>query len=341
MENKDYIQLFERFIRSQVSEEEKELLKAWFGQDTSKEVIYTYYMQQWSEASDQLSAEIQYRMLENIKSKMKEAQAGVFVGEDSVASFPVFMKKFMRVAVAACLIGLVSISTYYFTRSSLLSDNKEFVVAVARGQKASVSLPDGTRVWLNSDSKLSYNNAYNINLRKVDLLGEAYFEVAKDKTKPFIVSTKGIDVEALGTAFSVTSYLEDSLTTATLVEGKVSVGNKSSQTILFPNESVTYNSLRGLFGKKHAVNADYIALWRNNRITFNGESLGEIATTLERMYNVDILFGSEKVRNYRFTGVIRNNSLSNVFEVISLTAPIQYKITNNTVEIQERKYKQQ
>ena len=335
MQDRNYIQLFERFIQGDVSEQEKEILRTWFGESTSKEVIYAYYMQRWTEASNELPAEIQYRMLDNIKSKIQEAEESRELQEETNSRLSIFFKKSLRIAAAACILGIVSFSTYYLTRIHLLSDNKEFVVAVARGQKASVDLPDGTHVWLNSDSKLSYSNAYNIDSRKVNLQGEAYFEVAKNKEKRFLVSTKGIEVEALGTVFSVKSYNEDSLTTTTLIEGKVRVGNNKSETILFPNESVTYNSTTQRLAKKHLTNSQNVAIWRNDRLAFSGESLSEIANTLERLYNVDIVFASEKARNYRFSGVIRNNSLSNVFEIISLTAPIKYKIKNNVVEIQD------
>jgi ferric-dicitrate binding protein FerR (iron transport regulator) len=171
----------------------------------------------------------------------------------------------------------------------------------------------------------------------VKLEGEAYFEVAKDKNKRFVVSSNGIDIEALGTVFSVKSYPDDSLITTTLLEGKVKVGNEITQTILYPHEAISFNSFNHKFTRKSTINIETVAQWRNNQLAFSGESLGDIAVTLERMYNIDIVFTSEKARNYHFAGVIRNNSLSNVFEIISFTSPIQYKITNNVVEIQDDK----
>lgn len=335
MKDKDYILLFERFIRDEVSEPEKELLKAWFGKSTSKEVVFGYYLKQWNEVSTDLSAEIQYRMLENIKLKMHEAEE---LELDKSRFFDAkFFKKTFRVAAVACILGIVSFSTYYYTRSNFTANNKDFVVSVSRGQKANVELPDGSRVWLNSDSKLSYNNSFNMDSRKVNLQGEAYFEVVKNRNKRFIVTTKGINVEALGTVFCVKSYTEDSLITTTLIEGKVRVANEDSETLLYPHEMVTYNPTNHTFAKKHLTNIENTAMWRNDHLSFSGESLGEIAITLERMYDIDIVFASEKVSKYRFSGVIRNNSLSNVFEVISLTAPIKYKISNQIVEIQDNK----
>jgi ferric-dicitrate binding protein FerR (iron transport regulator) len=335
MEDKDYILLFERFIRDKVSVSEREMLKSWIGKSTSKNVLFAYYLKQWNEVSTDLSAEIQYRMLENIKMKMHEAKDLKFEKQRffNLRDF----KKAINIAVAACILGIVSFSTYYFTRSNNSSDNKDFVVTVSRGQKASVELPDGSKVWLNSDSKLSYSNAFNIEYRKVNLQGEAYFEVAKNKKKRFIVSTKNIDIEALGTVFNIKSYNEDSLTTTTLIEGKLRVSNDDSESILYPQEMITYNSTKHSFAKKQLTNIENTAQWRNDHISFAGESLGEIAITLERMYDIEIVFASDKVRDYRFSGIIRNNSLSNVFEVISLTAPIKYKISNQVVEIQENK----
>ncbi|MDU1891088.1 MAG: FecR family protein [Dysgonomonas sp.] len=326
MEKRDYIELLDSFLQGRTSIEEEQILFDWFRTPEAKEEILSSYLNRWENTSLDLSEDVQMRMFENIQDKIAQT-------EKENQTKPNTLKTYLiRIAAAASILLIVGFSVHYLTRQSIYS-SKEFAVSVAKGQKANLTLPDGTLVWLNSDSKIKYDNTYNANDRRLILEGEAYFEVAKEKDKPFIVTTNNIDVQALGTKFNVRSYLEDKDITVTLVEGKLKVNNESSETILNPDERLVYNRQDKLFVKSDIYGASNIAVWRNNELAFYGETLEDVGTVLSRIYNVDIVFTSEKAKEFSFYGVIKNNSLNNVLNIISMTAPIEYRIYNDTIQI--------
>lgn len=333
MEKRNYIELLDSFMKGKTSVEEEQILLEWFKSPEAKDEIFLTYLKQWENISDDLDEDIQIRMFEEIQTRINESE---FLSSSAKPNKKNKWLLIRRYAAIACSLIIIGLGSYYITRMSLYS-MKEFIVSVDKGQKANLILPDGTSVWLNSDSRIKYDNAYNTNDRRIILEGEAYFEVAKDKEKRFIVTANNIDVEALGTSFNIKSYQTDKTVTVTLVEGKLKVSDNKKDMLLNPNERLTYNKENKAFTMTDTYDVANVAIWRNNELAFYGESLEEIGTILSRIYNIDIVFTSESAKHYRFSGVIKNNSLGNVFEIISLTAPIQYKIYNNTVEISESK----
>ena len=145
-----------------------------------------------------------------------------------------------------------------------------------------------------------------------------------------------MEVEALGTAFNVKAYEEDDEVVTTLFEGSVRTVVGKEFVILYPDESAVFNKSSHILSVNHPTNASYARLWRTNELAFSGESLEEIAVLLNRMYNVEVRFLSNKIKGYSFSGVIRNNSLDNVFEIISLTAPITYVSVGDTIYLNEK-----
>ena len=157
--------------------------------------------------------------------------------------------------------------------------------------------------------------------------------MAKNKDKRFIVCCNDLEIEALGTTFDVKGYGDDLSVTTLLAEGSVRVSNKTNATLLKPGEKVEYHKNKQTFTKSPISDLREIDFWRNNMLIFNSASLAEIATTLERMYGVKVVFDSEKLKNVPFSGTIRNSSLHNVFYIISLTYPLTYKLEGDTVKI--------
>ena len=201
---------------------------------------------------------------------------------------------------------------------------------------AAVNLPDGTKVWLNSHTHLIYDTNYGVKERSVSLSGEAYFEVAKDKKHRFVVKAGNMEVEALGTTFNVKAYDEDDEMIATLFEGSVRAKAGNQMAILTPDQCAIFSKTDRRLSVNHPRNTSYASLWRTNELAFSGESLEEIAILLDRMYNVKVHFLSNRIKKYSFSGVIRNNSLYNVFEIISLTAPITYVSVGDTIYLNEK-----
>jgi ferric-dicitrate binding protein FerR (iron transport regulator) len=145
-----------------------------------------------------------------------------------------------------------------------------------------------------------------------------------------------MQVEALGTAFNIKAYKEDTEVVATLFEGSVQTSVKNKTVKLVPEQYASFNRENFRLTVSRAENAAYASMWRENELAFERNTMEEIAVMLNRMYNVEIVFQSEKIKKYYFSGVIKNNSLDNVIEIISLTAPIVYKSVGDTIVLNEK-----
>ena len=328
------ILLLDRFMRGETSPEEEQQLLAWFREVDSQEDILTFYRQRWHEsATKEISEEVQLRMFNQIRDRINTDKT-VLQKNDRKQNRRRLLR-WGQYAAAVILCVVVGITSHLYTRQSM-AEVKEYMVEAEKGQRASVTLPDGTKVWLNSHTELTYNGDYGKGNRQVVLSGEGYFEVAKDSTSRFIVKAGEMEVEALGTTFNVKAYQEDRELTTTLFEGKVRTSIGKDEVILKPDESLSFDkSSRRIMVSDEL--ATYARMWKDNELVFKGETMEEVAVMLDRLYNVKVRFASEKVKRYRFSGVIKNNSLENVIELISLTAPIVYKKVGGEIIIEERK----
>ena len=279
--------------------------------------------------------------LETILSKLIASTRSPRGRFSAVASYPQLEKRLkphirclfptrMRIlaAAAAVILLCLSVGTVY-----LYMQPTSLQTVSTMAETRNVILPDGSSVLLNRHSSLSYPKRFKSDNREVQLTGEAYFEVAKNKDKRFIVCCNDLEIEALGTTFDVKGYGDDLSVTTLLAEGSVRVSNKTNATLLKPGEKVEYHKNKQTFTKSPISDMREIDFWRNNMLIFNSSSLAEIATTLERMYGVKVVFDSEKLKNVPFSGTIRNSSLHNVFYIISLTYPLTYELEGDTVRI--------
>lgn len=261
-------------------------------------------------------------------------------------------------AIAACLAGCVLFGIEYFVNSG--SDNLNGnTVNTSPGSKSKILLPDGTSVWLNADSKLTYNDDFNDTKREVYLVGEAYFDVAKNKEKPFIIHTPVIDLKVLGTAFNVRSYDNDKETETVLVHGSVEVLFKSSgndkKIVLKPGEKlIVKNDILNKDAKespaRQNIEAEPLMLltrmnyhgkdsakiedfWTEKRLYFENETLVDLAIEIERWYNVRVIIKDPSLLNVRFTGAFQNETLEEVMRSLKLTGSFTYEINGREVLI--------
>lgn len=211
----------------------------------------------------------------------------------------------------------------------------QFEIVADCGQKSEVTLPDGSRIRLNSASRVSYSTEYGKTDRNIFLDGEAYFEVAKNKDLPFIVSTGNISVEALGTKFNVRSY-DDEDETVTLVEGKVLATAGETGVVLLPHQCVSYDRAAGMLGQPRPTGGSSEVPWLCNEVAFNDDSLTAVAAEIERLYNVRVEFEDEKIRGFRYTGVIPNSSLNAILGIITEASPVSWTMDGNVVKLSGR-----
>lgn len=330
MNREECIEIFERYIQNKASEEEVKLLIFWI--KNNKKIIQ-WLEEQIMTSTDEMDQDIQMRILNQVKAKITDANTQKVYAERNITIFR--LKTWLQIA-AMLLIPLLTAAGMYLYMSDR-NDLQPLIVSVERGQKARVVLPDGSKVWLNSLSKLTYQNDFNIKNRKLKLDGEAYFEVAHNPQRPFIVECNDMTVEALGTSFGIEAYTEDELISSILMEGKVRVTTPNGITTLLPNERVLYNKKNNKLSKTNVRNAQEFTGWIHNTLRFENESLNEIAKNIQRQYNVEIVFDTDRLRNLRFTGTVENNSLESVLNIIALTSPISFKVDSQRVILYENK----
>ena len=271
-----------------------------------------------------------------------------------------------KLSIAAVSIGIIATAVWWFTQSSttaVAAAQKNEIVA-AKGARSSIELPDGSHVWLNSDSKLIYDAKFNDSIREVTLEGEAYFNVVKNAGRPFIVHTSGIDVQVLGTAFNVKSYPQERTIEATLIHGSIQVLNKkepkSPKVILRPHEKLVFNKEQHAFAaggqqeqeKAPAAKTSDMSIsalpknipdtslietsWVYNKLLFDGDTFRELAVKMERWFNVKISFKDEKVANYRLRGVFENENIEEALQALKTIVSFNYKLTNNEIQISKK-----
>ena len=230
----------------------------------------------------------------------------------SFNSQPKFLHYFLRIAAIVIFVLSTSISTFYIYTGYHNSTNNlmSYQTVVPLGSQAKIILPDGTVAWLNSGSTLKYNNLYGKINREVVMTGEGFFEVKKNKGKPFLVHTNNIEIKVLGTIFNVRSYSDDPDVEVNLVEGKVDVSlldNKNAGKLsLTPNHKIIYNKKTKTM-KSFAVDVSKSTQWQTGKLCFIDASLKEIAKDLERKYDVQISFQSNDIKNEFYSGSLDLN----------------------------------
>lgn len=209
-------------------------------------------------------------------------------------------------------------------------------IKIPRGGEYILSLGDGTRVWLNSDTEIRYPVKFPAEKREVFLIGEAYFDVQQDIDKPFVVNTKGMDVKVLGTSFNVMAYPDEKSVHTTLVEGLVEVLSLEEEAIrIYPGQQAILDK-DGLYVNE--VNTKLFTSWKDGKFTFKSEPLESVTRKLARWYNVDFVFLDSSIKNRCFTGYVpRYENVRNVFEMLEYTSNVEFIIKGETIEVKEKK----
>ena len=311
--------LFDRFFGGETTGNENAYLADLLENDNGGELdAYLDAVWQQAQTTDvdaDVVQRIKDRLLDEIPSSQREARKSSW--------FRIF-----RAASAAAALVVALLLGWH------IADQKKpetFEMVAERGQKSSLTLPDGSKVWLNSASKLTYTSDYNSKDRNIILDGEAFFDVARNENLPFIVHANGMAVQALGTKFNVKAYSDETEVTATLIEGSVKASAAGLDLLLLPYFVASYDRSTDEMVSTYVSDREHAVPWIKNEIMFSNDSLREIASVLERMYNVTVIFENEKIADYTYTGLIRNNSLPNILELISGTSPVKYEIDGNVV----------
>lgn len=206
------------------------------------------------------------------------------------------------------------------------------IIATPRGGEYALQLADGSKVWINAASSLRFPTAFNGDERRVELTGEAYFEVAGDPGKPFKVIVNGIEVAVLGTHFNINAYTDESSIRTTLVEGAVKVTGEHQSLLLSPGQQAQVDKAGEMILIKKA-NLDVATAWKNGRFEFEDNSITSVMQQIQRWYNVGVVYDG-KIPDIRFSGAIsRQENVSKVLTMLELTHLVRFRMENNTIHI--------
>lgn len=224
-------------------------------------------------------------------------------------------------------------------------------VSTKIGSKSKLVLPDGTTVWLNAGSKLTYNKDYDAELREVNLSGEAFFDVVKSADKPFIIHTDRIDIRVLGTSFNVKSYPGEQTTETSLIKGKVeiSIHNRPSEKIILqPNEKLIVNNQDTLHKHNNSNKTTPLVAvenvtrldddsstivetsWVDNKLVFSNTGFEEVVSQMQRWYGVSIELKNERLKKMRFSGTFIHETIAQALDALKISEPFHYTIIDNS-----------
>lgn len=313
-------------IQNTATEEEKLLLAEWL-KIPGNAILYNQLRK-----IDTLSSDVKlYRSFDPVSARKKVERVIRETRKTKVLS------RFQRVA-AVLVFPLALFSLLVIYQNRILKNDLNSAAVLQQidtqpGVKSHFFLPDSTEVWLNAASSIEFPVVFTGNTRLVKLDGEAYFKVYKDKSKPFVVRNGTFEVEALGTAFNLCAYSGDKRFMATLEEGKIKVSQTAiNQSLLVvPGEQVSFLNDNQQFSKSTVVVDDFIA-WKDGRLVFNKTPFFEVVLTLNRWYNADIQLVDESIAGYRYTATFTNESLSQILELLKLTAPIDYTVESRMIK---------
>jgi transmembrane sensor len=203
------------------------------------------------------------------------------------------------------------------------ADNAMNTITIPRGGKYNITLADGTKVWLNSASALSFPATFTGTERKVTLTGEAYFEVAKNKTKPFKIDVNGKQVvEVLGTHFNISAYTDEQSISTTLLEGSVKINYKNQSTLIRPGQMAVNNSDQAITVTQ--ANIEEVMAWKNDSFIFNNENITAIMKKISRWYDVDVVFKGDMTNINLYGNFSRSKGLASLLKNIELVNKVRF-----------------
>lgn len=307
-----------KFLRGELNKEEEKELLGWISKNAENS-------EQFKADQYFLNSNLSYSASAETYSQWKNLSQRIGIIHNSSLKLKVLRRMAYVAGIAAAfVIGLYFASLKPIVQQSETIEEIAQTFSTPNGARTHFNLPDGTTVWLNAGTHLTFAK-FGIKERIVELNGEAYFKVKRDESRPFIIATQFGKIKVLGTSFNVKAYGDDQFST-TVEEGLVNVSTEKANSEVFikPGEQAILSAENSVL-KVNSVETQIYTSWKDGVLIFKKDALADIVKKLERWYNVDIeLAPNMELKNYRFTGNIEMESLPEVLELIRITAPIKY-----------------
>ncbi|MEQ8472321.1 MAG: FecR domain-containing protein [Marinoscillum sp.] len=326
-------ELIYKYIQNELSPQERKKLEKWIEEDEDHAMLFKNFVGHW-ELSEMDVNLAKYRVW---KEFSKSPELHILKPDEKKSNLWGHLWK-----VAAMILIAGGLFIYFEWNENGYSAHHEIpqeqliTKETAFGQKLTVHLPDGSRAKLNCGSTLSYNSHFAEGERTVVLEGEAFFDIVKDKSKPFRINSRGAQITVLGTSFNVNSYPDNKNTVVTVKSGKVSVrdiGN-TMETIAVKDEKVLFDKKSNTMRKDKAIHPEMDFGWVENYLSFDGLDLYDAMNLVERWYGVEVTFNSKIRTSESFTARFKNPTLQEVMKSLAFAYDVKYQIDKNrNVEI--------
>lgn len=307
--------LIAKVLKDEASQEEIGIVNLWIKEKTENEKIFLEIKRSWEKLGEHNTKVVfdKAEAWKNIQSKIQAETKVVPLNQSSKSPFSLLLK------IAAVLI--IGLFTTWGIYSSLNAPTQ--LSAVTQQYRKEIKLPDGSVVWLNSNSSLSYPESFSGSKRKVQLNGEAFFEITKNPDMPFIIENSEFDVKVLGTSFNVFSYEREDEIVVSVVTGKVSFKNKRNEEVfLVKGEAGVINRLSKTITKRNTVDPNFLS-WKEDKLEFNNTPFSSVCTILKSYFGYDFVIKNKKLNNCRLTASFKKPTLDEVLEVLKSTLSIE------------------
>ena len=333
-ENKHIDELIANYLTEDLDKNALDELKTWIAASAENQQYFIRQREIWFSAVSREAASVydKDKAFENFRNRV-ESQKEI----QSTSRRGFSLSALWRYAAVVAIIIAVGCISYWQGEVNVKDTFADISVEAPLGSKTKLYLPDGTLVWLNAGSRMTYSQGFGVDNRKVELEGEAYFEVKRNEKIPFFVKTKDLQLQVLGTKFNFRDYPEDHEVVVSLLEGKVGLNNllrEEKEAVLSPDERAVLNKANGLLTVE-SVTASNASQWTDGYLFFDEELLPDIAKELERSYNVKIHIANDSLKTFRFYGnfVRREQNIQEVLEALASTEKMQYKIEERNITI--------
>jgi len=331
-ENKHIDELIANYLTEGLDKNALDELKTWIAASAENQQYFIRQREIWFSAVSREAASVydKDKAFENFRNRV-ESQKEI----QSTSRRGFSLSALWRYAAVVAIIIAVGCISYWQGEVNVKDTFADISVEAPLGSKTKLYLPDGTLVWLNAGSRMTYSQGFGVDNRKVEL--EGYFEVKRNEKIPFFVKTKDLQLQVLGTKFNFRDYPEDHEVVVSLLEGKVGLNNllrEEKEAVLSPDERAVLNKANGLLTVE-SVTASNASQWTDGYLFFDEELLPDIAKELERSYNVKIHIANDSLKTFRFYGnfVRREQNIQEVLEALASTEKMQYKIEERNITI--------
>lgn len=348
MGQEKFIELITKELLGELSADEHRELQLLVKNDPAYAKQRSNFKMYW--ASDHASKSDDEALFQKVSTKIQAQEPDFNIEKHAPAKKHVFS---LIWKIAAMLFIVTSIYLYKTSSPAIPVKSALNIVHTLSGEKKMITLPDGTKVTINAASKLSFPSTFKDSIREVFLVGEAFFDVKKDRLHPFIIRTGKMDVRVLGTAFNVKAYSNDKFSETTLIRGSVQVtlaDRPEDRIILKPTEKLVVkyspqvnaekaalpektNALSAITYMQKRNNTVIETSWLENKLIFKDEDFEALANSLQRRYGVSIQFQNEHIRELRFTGIFEKETIAEALSALQLTESFNYRILKDKIVI--------